>query len=180
MSLGSWFRDYVYIPLGGNRVKKSRWLLNILAVWMLTGFWHGAGWNFLAWGFYYGVLLLFEKLVFGKILKKLPDFVCHIYTLVLVATGWVFFASESFAKAFDYLKVMFVPHGGNVTLFAGWVVTFIVGIIASTPLPKALWMRFNEKRKLSFAETVLCMAALILCIASLVTDSYNPFLYFRF
>jgi len=180
ISLGTWFRDYVYIPLGGNRVKMGRLCFNLLFVWALTGFWHGAGWNFLAWGFYYGVLLLLEKLVYGKFLKRLPAVFQHIYTLVLVAVGWVFFASESFGAAFEYLKVMFVPHAGSVTKLAGWAVTFIVGIIASTPVMCSLWASAKKKTKLTFVETALCVAGLLLCIASLVTDSYNPFLYFRF
>jgi len=180
MSLGTWFRDYVYIPLGGNRVKKSRLCFNLILVWMLTGLWHGAGWNFLAWGFYYGVILLFEKLFWSEKLKKLPAVVGHVYTMLLVIIGWIFFASESFKDAFSYLKFMFVPTGGNAGELLGWTVTFVVGIIGSTPAVCSVWNALKAKRRLTLTETVLCMASILLCLASLVTDSYNPFLYFRF
>lgn len=180
ISLGTWFRDYVYIPLGGNRVKKARLCFNLILVWMLTGLWHGAGWNFLAWGFYYGVILLFEKLFWGEKLKKLPAALGHVYTMLLVIIGWIFFASESFKDAFSYLQVMFVPTGGNAGELLGWTVTFVVGIIGSTPAVCSVWNALKAKRRLTLTETVLCMASILLCLASLVTDSYNPFLYFRF
>lgn len=180
ISLGTWFRDYVYIPLGGNRVKKGRLCFNLLLVWMLTGFWHGAGWNFLAWGLYYGIILLLEKLIYGQRLKKLPSAVRHIYTLVLVMVGWILFACESFADAFGYLKVMFVPCGGDVLPLASWAFTLAVGIISSTPVVCSLWGAAKGKKSFALTEAVLCMVSLLLCVASLVTDSYNPFLYFRF
>ena len=180
ISLGTWFRDYVYIPLGGNRVKKARLCFNLILVWMLTGLWHGAGWNFLAWGFYYGVILLVEKLFLGEKLKKLPAAVGHVYTMLLVIIGWIFFASESFKDAFSYLQVMFVPTVGNANELLGWTVTLIVGIIGSTPAVCSVWNALKAKRRLTLTETMLCMASILLCLASLVTDSYNPFLYFRF
>lgn len=180
MSLGTWFRDYVYIPLGGNRVKKGRLCFNLLFVWMLTGLWHGAGWNFLAWGLYYGIILLLEKTIYGEKLKKLPSVFGHLYAMVLVIVGWIFFASESFKDAFEYLRVMFIPCDGDILSLAGWSVTIIIGIIGSTPLVCSAWTAMKGKRKLTVTETVLCAAAIILCVASLVTDSYNPFLYFRF
>ena len=180
ISLGTWFRDYVYIPLGGNRVKKARLCFNLILVWMLTGLWHGAGWNFLAWGFYYGVILLVEKLFLGEKLKKLPAAIGHVYTMLLVIIGWIFFASESFKDAFSYLQVMFVPTVGNANELLGWTVTLIVGIIGSTPAVCSVWNALKAKRRLTLTETMLCMASILLCLASLVTDSYNPFLYFRF
>lgn len=180
ISLSGWFRDYVYIPMGGNRVKKSRFCFNILTVWALTGLWHGAGWNFLFWGFYYGVILLFEKLVLGDRLEKLPGALRHVYTMLVVMIGWVFFASESFGGALSYLKAMFTFSVGGFMLLLPWAATITVGIIASTPLLKKFWDKAGEKKVFAFSEAALCLIALILCTASLVSDTYNPFLYFRF
>lgn len=180
ISLSTWFRDYLYIPLGGNRLGKGRMCFNILIVWGLTGLWHGAGWNFIAWGLYYGIILLAEKLLYGEKLAKSPTFVGHIYTLLIVIVGWIFFASESFTAAFEYLKVMFVPTPGNARPLIGRAFTLAVGAVGSTPLACRLWNAAKSKRRLTAAETALCAASLLLCIASLVTDSYNPFLYFRF
>ncbi len=107
ISLGSWFREYIYIPLGGNRVALGKQIRNIFAVWFLTGLWHGASWNFIVWGLYYGVILLLEKMVFKNILEKIPNFIKHAYTLLLVVIGWVFFASTDLTMAINYIKVMF-------------------------------------------------------------------------
>ena len=180
ISLSSWFRDYVYIPLGGNRVSALRHAFNILIVWALTGLWHGAGWNFVAWGVYYGILLLMEKFVWGKALSKIPKILRHIYTLVIVIVGWIFFASPSFSQAFTYLGYMFTPHGGSVQSLAPWLITFIVGIVSCTPLFAAAWGWLKIKRKDSLLSAVLCTIGFILCVASLITETYNPFLYFRF
>ena len=180
ISLSTWFRDYVYIPLGGNRVSKARNALNLLIVWALTGLWHGAGWNFVAWGLYYGVILLAEKMLYGNLLKKLPAVFRHIYTLVIVVVGWIFFVSESFTAAFEYLKVMFVPSSGNVMELIPWAFTFVVGIVGCTPLCTALLGTLSIKKKTGFAEAVLCVAGLLLCVATLVTETYNPFIYFQF
>ncbi len=183
ISLSTWFRDYVYIPLGGNRCGKLRQCVNILVVWALTGFWHGAGWNFLFWGFYYGVLLLVEKLVLGRYLRKAPALIQHLYTMVIVIIGWVFFASPNLSIALSYLSVMFSLNPGTtgtMTLVGPWIGMAILGILASTPLAKGLWERFQDRKAMPLVEAVLCLAALLLCTASLVSDSYNPFLYFRF
>ena len=183
ISLSTWFRDYVYIPLGGNRCGKLRQCVNILVVWALTGFWHGAGWNFLFWGFYYGVLLLVEKLVLGRYLRKAPALIQHLYTMVIVIIGWVFFASPNLSIALSYLGVMFSLNPGTtgtMTLVGPWIGMAILGILASTPLAKGLWERFQDRKAMPLVEAVLCLAALLLCTASLVSDSYNPFLYFRF
>ncbi len=180
ISLSTWFKDYVYIPLGGNRRSKGRQAFNVLVVWALTGLWHGAGWNFVAWGLYYGVLLLAEKMIYGKFLSRLPKAVCHIYTLLIVVVGWIFFASPTFGSAFAYLKVMFTPVTGNALSLVPWAFTFIVGITASTPLMTAVWGTIKLKRKLTLWEIALCAGGFVLCMASLITESYNPFLYFRF
>lgn len=183
ISLSTWFRDYVYIPLGGNRCGKIRQCVNILVVWALTGFWHGAGWNFLFWGFYYGILLLIEKLVLGKYIRRLPVPVQHLYTMVIVVIGWVFFASPDLSTALDYLQVMFSFTPGTVgtaSLVMPWLGMGILGVLASTPLAKTLWEKVQGKKWMPLAEGALCLAGLLLCTASLVSDSYNPFLYFRF
>ena len=183
ISLSTWFRDYVYIPLGGNRCGKIRQCVNILIVWALTGFWHGAGWNFLFWGFYYGVLLLIEKLVLGKYIKRLPAFFQHLYAMVIVIIGWVFFASPNLSTALAYLKVMFAGGAGTMggaNAVLPWVGMFLLGVVGSTPLAKKVWDKLEGQKAMPLAEGVLCLAGLLLCIASLVSSSYNPFLYFRF
>ena len=187
ISLSSWFRDYVYIPLGGNRVKKSRWVLNILVVWALTGFWHGAQWNFILWGLYYALLLLLEKLVLGKFLEKLPSAVRWAYTFFLVVVGWVLFYHTDFGNLGNAMRTLFVYRKTD------WV-----GVIAASSdllqalpvLPVAFLCAFpvlrNPMNRLSgsvpgeLALDVLCAVLLILCITCLISASYNPFIYFRF
>ena len=186
MSLSSWFRDYVYIPLGGNRVKTSRWILNILVVWALTGLWHGAQWNFVLWGLYYAVLLLGEKLIWGNVLKKLPSAVQWLYTMAIVTVGWVLFDRTDFSQLGHVMGVMFGLVPTNWTaLLAGDVskvfnLLFIIpGILFSFPIARRL--SFSEKGVAS-AVAVNCMyaALLALCIAFIISSSYNPFIYFRF
>ena len=183
ISLSTWFRDYVYIPLGGNRCGKLRQCANILVVWALTGFWHGAGWNFLFWGFYYGVLLLLEKLLLGKYIRRLPAVFQHLYAMVIVIIGWVFFASPDLSTALAYLQVMFSFSPGTMggaSLVMPWLGMAVIGVVAATPLAKNLWEKLQGKKAMPLVEGALCLAALLLCTASLVSDSYNPFLYFRF
>jgi len=179
LSLSGWFRDYVYIPLGGSRHGTARLCRNLLITWLLTGLWHGAGWNFLFWGLYYGVLLILEKCVWGERLARLPAAARHVYTLLLVMIGWVFFASPSFGAAAGYLRALFTPSAGSVpggTL--SWAPLGLAGCLAATPLGAKLWGRVRDRRGL--LEAALAFAALALCTACLVSESYNPFLYFRF
>ncbi len=179
LSLSGWFRDYVYIPLGGSRHGTARLCRNLLITWLLTGLWHGAGWNFLFWGLYYGVLLILEKCVWGRWLARLPAAARHLYTLLLVMTGWVFFASPSFGAAGGYLRSLFTPSAGTVPGGAlSWAPLGLAGCLAATPLGAKLWGRVRDRRGL--IEAALVLAALSLCTASLVSESYNPFLYFRF
>ena len=169
--------------LGGNRCGKFRWCLNLLIVWGLTGFWHGAGWNFLFWGLYYGVLLLLEKLLLGNVLRKLPKLFQRVYTLVIVIIGWVFFASPDLSAALDYLAVMFSGRAGDMSamsIVGPWIGMAVLGVLGSTPLAKKVWEKGKDAKLMPLLEAVLCLAALVLCTASLVSDSYNPFLYFRF
>lgn len=181
ISLSSWFRDYVYIPLGGSRRGTLRTICNLIIVWMLTGFWHGAGWNFLLWGFYYGALLIVEKFVLRTVLRKTPVLVKRLYALVLVVIGWVFFACPDLTSALDYLKVMFgAVSGQDLVQIFSWLPLLTVGILASTPAAALCCGKFKNRAFMPILEAVFCLAALVICTASLVSGSYNPFLYFRF
>lgn len=184
MSLSTWFREYVYIPLGGNRVSVPRHILNLMIVWSLTGLWHGASWNFVAWGVYYGLLLIAEKYFLGKYLKKLPSWVQHVYTMLIVMIGWVFFSCESLGAALTFLKTMFfaggVPFANMQTMYllrTNWIF-LLLGCITATPEPMKQFRIFCKK--FSILSIVLVLGLLMLCTAYLVFSSYNPFLYFRF
>ena len=188
ISLSSWFRDYVYIPLGGNRVSKSRHIFNLMVVWFLTGLWHGAAWNFVAWGLYYGVILIIEKYLLSPVLDRLPDVVRHIYSIVLVVIGWVLFFSSSFGQAADYIRVMFGAgaHGfadrESMYLLTSNLILWLILIFGSTPLVHFRYehMLRTKKWNTTIINSVVYAALFIVCIAYLVTETYNPFLYFRF
>ena len=189
MSLGSWFRDYVYIPMGGNRVAPARRYLNILVVWMLTGLWHGADWNFVLWGLFFAVFLILEKGFLLKPLQKLPV-LSHLYTLLLVAVSFVIFDSAGLSEAAAHLSRMFGAGGvplatGEALYYLGsYAVTFIIAIIGATPYPTRWMNRLSEGPKtgrvLAVAVPVALMALLAVVTAYLVDGSFNPFLYFRF
>ena len=185
ISLGTWFRDYVYIPLGGNRKGKYRQLLNITIVWALTGFWHGANWTFMLWGLYYAAFLIFEKLYWLKVLDKAPKFVGHIYTVIVAICGWVLFQLNSLSECGRYYKAMFgFGNGGFINpvdgyYFASFAIIFLIAIIASTPFVKNLFNKLPQKTK-SVATPALIVLGLVVCTAYLVDATYNPFLYFRF
>lgn len=193
ISLGTWFRDYVYIPLGGNRKGKYRTYLNVFVVWFLTGLWHGASWNFVLWGLYFGVIISIEKAFLMKWLNRFPAFVRHIYTLFLLLIGWGLFAFDNFSHLIAYFKIMFGMNGDgiyNQTTFyylSSNAMTFIILIIASTPIMKTVYQRLNvfmNSNLKSIFEMILLpmvyLTILILSTAYLVDSSYNPFLYFRF
>ena len=180
ISLSTWFREYLYIPLGGNRCSKGRWMLNLLLVWAATGIWHGASWNYLLWGLYFWVLLMTEKLFLGKYLQKLPAAVGHIYTMLIVMIGWVFFASNTLGDAFVYIRLMFTPAAGSANTVLPWLGTILAGAVCSLPVGQRLWVRWKDKPVMPVLEAAACLLALLLCTACLVSDSYNPFLYFRF
>ena len=188
MSLGSWFRDYVYIPLGGNRVSKLKLFRNIFIVWFLTGFWHGAAWNFIIWGLYFAVILIIEKFVLKKYLDK-THLIKYIYSLLLIIIGFLIFNSGSVNEILSSLKNMFflsnIPLTDSITLFyfKNYIVLFIVAIILSTPLVKVVVDKLKEtkvKGIVEVIEMVVIMALLILCVSFLIDASFNPFLYFRF
>ena len=185
ISLGTWFRDYVYIPLGGNRKGKYRQLLNITIVWALTGFWHGASWTFMLWGLYYAAFLIFEKLYWLKVLEKAPKFVGHIYTILVAVCGWVVFQLTSLSDCARYYRAMFGFGSGGfynkVDGFyaASFAIVFVIAFIACTPFAKNLYSKLSAKAQ-SFVTPVLIVLGLVVCTAYLVDATYNPFLYFRF
>lgn len=187
ITLSTWFKEYLYIPLGGNRRGLARQALNLLIVWSLTGFWHGAGWNFVLWGLYYFVILFIEKLFLLKALDKLPKFFRHVYALVLIIIGWVIFASDDVSVLLPYLGSMFGANGAiggmDVYTLLTKAVLLIICCIASTELPKRLFLSaagaMNEKAAFTL-KSVLMIALLALSMILLIGDSYNPFLYFRF
>lgn len=184
MSLSYWFRDYVYIPLGGNRKGFTRQICNIMIVWLLTGFWHGASWNFLFWGVFYGVVLIIEKQFLLSRLEKAPTWISHVYTLLIVLLAWVLFAFTDFSKGLHYLGLMF----GSSKIFANDITLYIirnnfvllvVSVLACTPIAKSKYNIFNKK-EFKVVHPLLILLALIICTAFIVDASYNPFLYFRF
>lgn len=185
ISLGSWFREYMYIPMGGNRVSKPRLFFNLLVVWAATGIWHGASWNFLIWGLYFAALLILEKAFLGKLLQKLPAALQHIYTLFLVLVSWAIFAVEDFNHMGAYLRAMFGMAPGGLTndnvwyYFSSYLPMLIIAAVASTPLAAKLWKKLPI-RAVKVALPVLLLAGLIFSTAYLVDATYNPFLYFRF
>ena len=186
MSLGSWFRDYVYIPLGGNRKGTLRHIINIFVVWGLTGIWHGAGWTFMSWGLYFGVLLLLEKFVYGKALKKMPSFVQHFYVLFMVLLSWVLFNASTFTEAWNDLKNMFgmagLPLISADTLYnlSSYLVVILVGLFASTPITRNIARKYEKTKVAAVLEPVFVAVVLIVTTAYLVDGSFSPFLYFRF
>ena len=186
ISLSTWFREYVYIPLGGNRKGKGRQLLNIAIVWLLTGLWHGASWNFVLWGVYYAVLLLLEKTFLLKWLDKAPRFVGHVYTCFCFVMGWVLFAITDLGALGAYVGHMFSGTFADSTtaylLRCGWLL-LVLGVIGCTSLPKRLWEKREQALSPALSDglrTVWVVVVLLVSMAFLVGDSYNPFLYFRF
>ena len=193
ISLGSWFRDYVYIPLGGNRNGRAKQLRNIAIVWFLTGLWHGASWNFVVWGAYFGVLLVFEKFLLFGWLKKAPAVVGHIYTMFFVIISWVIFAFEDLGKAAAYIGTMFgaggaLVNGETIYLLMNYGVLLVILLVSSTDYPKRIARGIESslvRQKLmqygyTIVENAYLVAVFVLSVAYLVDSSYNPFLYFRF
>lgn len=187
ITLSTWFKEYLYIPLGGNRRGLARQALNLLIVWTLTGFWHGAGWNFVMWGLYYFVILFIEKLFLLKALDKLPRLFRHAYALLLIVIGWVIFASDDVSVMLPYLGSMFGANGAlggmDVYTLLTRAALMVICCVASTELPKRLFVtaagKMNEKAAFT-VKSVLTLALLALSVVFLIGDSYNPFLYFRF
>ena len=184
ISLSTWFKEYVYIPLGGNRKKTPRVILNLLIVWLLTGLWHGAAWNFIIWGLYHGVLLIIEKYLLSKVLEKVPKVIKHALTLILVMIGWVFFSAPTLGEAFRYLGAMFgagtaFADAQSSYIFGSNVILLIIGIFCATPIYKSIANKFNPER-VDRLKVIAFPLLLILCIIFMISETYNPFLYFRF
>ena len=185
ISLSTWFRDYIYIPLGGNRVSRPRWIVNILIVWALTGIWHGASWNFLLWGLYYALLLLLEKLVLHKLLDKLPRVIGWVYAMFFVVLGWVLFNLTDFSQLLSALRLMFVWQStdwvrtvaANSAILEG-LVWLPLGILCMFPILPKLKFKDNALGTLLSHGLHLILAAI--CIVFILSSSYNPFIYFRF
>ena len=185
ISLSSWFRDYVYIPLGGNRKGTGRTYFNLFMVFLLTGIWHGAAWQFILWGLFHGAFMLIERIGFSKILKKLPGFVCHIYTLAVVLVAWVFFRADNLTIALQYIKTMFsfnftdfinIPVLSKISNM--FILFGVISVLASTPLFKKL-----GKTKLASNTLLMNCGYLLLFFLSVIYLaglSYNPFIYFKF
>lgn len=185
MSLSSFFRDYVYIPLGGNRVSKPKWIRNILIVWFLTGFWHGASWNFILWGVYFGIILLIEKLLIGKYLEKTKVFK-HIYTLIIVIISFLIFSTDNINNVFISLGNMFFLNdlefinSETIYYLKDYFIILIISIISCTPLFKNIYIKYKDNKIISFMEPIVLLGLFILCVAFIIDASFNPFLYFRF
>lgn len=193
ISLGTWFRDYVYIPLGGNRCSNIKNLRNILIVWLLTGFWHGASWTFIAWGVYYGILLISEKKILNKYLKKLWRPLRHLYVVMFVMIGWIFFRADNFSYSVEFIKNMFMLNGvslidNNFIIYLRdyWYI-FILGILFSTPIFNTMFKFLNNKcQNISNNKIIWILESFMYCsifcivIMHLMSSSYNPFIYFRF
>lgn len=184
MSLGNWFRDYVYIPMGGNRVSRARWVMNILTVWLLTGLWHGAAWNFVLWGLLYAVFLLLEKWV--PALQKLPALLRRCYVMLVVVLGFVLFNAADLSQAASDIAGMFgfggVPLISTQAVYylRSYAVLLLAGFIGATPVARNAALKLSEKPIGAILEPILLILLLLLCSAYLVDGSFNPFLYFRF
>ncbi|MBQ3378385.1 MAG: MBOAT family protein [Clostridia bacterium] len=184
ISLGSWFREYMYIPLGGNRVSVPRHMLNLLIVWAATGIWHGAAWNFLIWGLYYGAVLVIEKLFLLKLIERLPAGIRVAYSMFVVIIGWVIFAVEDASSFVSYIGAMFGATGvgakpADLYYLISYLPLMIIMAAASTPLAKTMYARLKKKAQYAFC-LVAVILGLVVCTAYLVDATYNPFLYFRF
>ncbi len=190
ISLGSWFRDYVYIPLGGNRQGKKILIRNIMIVWLLTGLWHGASWNFIVWGAMFGVLLIIEKLWLGEHLKKVPEVLTRVYVLFLVMISFIIFNASSLGEAFGNIVGLFdfkntqIINDYTIYNLKSYASVLIVAILAATPLFKNIIKKLQQNKfmnyVINFLEPVYIIGLLVIVTAYLVDNSYNPFLYFRF
>ena len=186
MSLGGWFRDYLYIPLGGNRVSRPRWALNLLVVWSLTGLWHGAAWNFVLWGLLFALLLALEKLWLGRLMEKLPGWLVRIPVLAVLLVSFVLFNADSLSQALSDTAGMFglgdLPLTSADTLYhlRSYGPLLLLAMVGATPLPRNAVRRLEGSRVLPWLEPVALCALLLAVTAFLVSGSFNPFLYFRF
>ena len=189
MSLGTWFRDYVYFPMGGNRVKPARHIFNLLVVWFITGMWHGASYNFILWGGYYGVLIILEKYIYGKYLEK-SHVISRIYFFFVTVFGFIIFDTENLSQVFSKFGELFgvgttaLYDTSSLFYVSSYLFTLVIAFVCAMPIGKKLWAKLCEKEKSRAVFTCLgyaaCFAMLIVSTAYLIDGSYNPFLYFRF
>ncbi|MCI8404635.1 MAG: MBOAT family protein [Clostridia bacterium] len=186
ISLSTWFRDYVYIPLGGNRCKNPKVIFNLFVIWGLTGLWHGASFNFLIWGLYYFALLVMEKYIYGKYLEQAPVCLRRIYALFFILIGWTIFYFEDWEQLIQCFKSMFTLGDGGigsidaVSIILSYLPVLLSAAVASLPVWQTVYIKIKNRKVVAVLEVVFCLILLILCCASLVNQSYNPFLYFRF
>lgn len=186
MSLSSWFRDYVYIPLGGNRVSVARHIFNIAVVWMLTGFWHGAEWNFVIWGIYFAIFLLLEKYVFKNVMEKIPSVIRHIAVMTVIVISFVIFNANGLSGAVSDISAMFglsgFPLWSSETAYfiRSYAVMLAVGVVGCLPVVKKTFVKAERFTVIRALEPIVLVALLLVSTAYLVDGSYNPFLYFRF
>ncbi len=183
ISLSTWFREYVYIPLGGNRKGLPRQIVNLLLVWGLTGFWHGASWNFLLWGLYYGILLILEKVVLLKVLAKTPRPVRHAYTLLIVMFGWALFYFEDMGKLGTFFAQAFSFRASDISainLILAYLPLLAVASVAATPLGAICYRKLQSKTWTAYAAIAVVAVLMVLCVALLASQGYNPFIYNRF
>ncbi len=186
ISLSSWFRDYVYIPLGGNRVSKIKWLRNIMVVWLLTGLWHGAAWNFIIWGLYFGIFLILEKLFLGKIIEKMPKIFAHIYVLLLVMISFIIFNGESTTQILTNIGGLVgignvpITSPESIYYLKSYLCVIVVGIIGATPLLKNIFNSKKLQKVTNVLEPIYLVLLLLISTSYIVDGSFNPFLYFRF
>jgi alginate O-acetyltransferase complex protein AlgI len=190
MSLGTWFRDYVYIPLGGNRVSMPRWIFNTCVVWFLTGFWHGADWTFMIWGLYFALFLMAEKFFLNKFFARLPKVFSHIYVVFLILISFVIFSGNGISGEISDVGAMFgagkLPLWSKDTAYylSGYALVLILGIIGATPIVKNTTLKLKENAKanavINILEPIFHVVMLIIVTAYFVDGSFSPFLYFRF
>ncbi|MBQ7386365.1 MAG: MBOAT family protein [Ruminococcus sp.] len=185
ISLSTWFRDYVYIPLGGNRKGFGRQILNLFIVWLLTGLWHGAAYNFVLWGLYFFVILAAEKLFLGKVLSKVPRAVSHIYSIFLIMLGWAIFSFDNMAELGTFFAALFGANGFLATeaqgsIMLSYLPICLAGCVLSTPVLKVLYGKIRNAKYAVIFESAFAIIIMLLCAAALVSESYNPFIYFRF
>lgn len=188
ISLSTFFRDYVYIPLGGNRVSKIKWIRNILIVWALTGLWHGAAWNFVIWGLLFGVLLILEKTIFKNVIEKIPAFIRHILVLVIVAISFIIFSGSDMNTILGQILGLFgigtTGFASNVSIYylKSYLIILLIAIVGSAPIAKIIAEKLKKKypKTINVLEMIFLIILLIVCVAYIVSGSFNPFLYFRF
>ena len=190
ISLGSWFRDYIYIPLGGNRHGKLNQIRNIIVVWALTGIWHGASWNFVLWGLFFGIILIIEKFFLNKYLEKSPKILRHIYVLFIVMISFIIFNAENMSEAFNNITGLFafnkLPLINDYTIYnlKSYMIILIISFICITPVIKNLYLKLSKNKYINkvliVLEPIFIIIILLVVTSYLVDNSYNPFLYFRF